>query len=1235
MGRPSFSIYDASAGSGKTYALVKEYLKIILTAHKNDAYRNILAITFTNKAVHEMKSRIVGSLSEFAKDEPSKKAFDLMQDLATDTGLSIIAIKSKSQQIIKHIIHNYAAFDISTIDKFTHKVIRAFAHDLKLPMTFEVTLDTENLLIEAVDAIIAQAGEDETLTKLLIDFTMEKTDDDKSWDISREILDTGRLVLNENHRNEITHFHDKSIADFVEIKKKLIESCKVLEKDNAEFAQAALTLIENNGIDLKSFSRGTFPNHLISIRDGKFNPKNKTFHEFDDIAINKTAKDRALIENLIPELIQILATIYKNFEKRDFYKAFLKNITPLSLLNTVSNELAKIQEEQNVLSITEFNSLIHREIQNQPAPFIYERLGERYRHFFIDEFQDTSEMQWQNLIPLIDNALAGQDDYGEKGTLMIVGDPKQSIYRWRGGKAEQFIELSKDNNPFNNPDKKLEHLDKNYRSYSQVIEFNNEFFKLLSSEFEQPDYKDLYENHSHQKSNDKTGGYVNISFIPKVESTEEDEDALDKSELFVLATLSTIQKVLQEGFEYKDIVILTRKRSQGIAIANYLTEQNIPLLSSETLMIQNATEVRLIIHLLKYLKNNADLEAKAHFLHYIAENIQDQLSVHDFIAKGMEQKLEADFEKWLMSYDISLSFQNIRKKSLYEAVEVIVSKFILPPAPSKRGGDSVDMLTVESLGRKDAVLESNKKGYKTGGNYSHLLLEKAIGHRKQPTVAEKILWDELKTQSLGSKFRQQHLIDNYIVDFVSLSKKLIVEVDGGYHFTPEQIALDEERTKVLTELGYKVIRFRNEEVVGSISQVLNAIKGALKNQEQMLELNNDKLFNSANESKDNVASKSPSLSGRAGVGNAYVQYFLDIVLERDVRNQAGISDFLNFWDKNAEKFSIPSPEGNNAVRIMTIHKSKGLEFPVVIMPFAEEDYNRKPKDKLWLDGEEMGFGLPKVLVDNSSAVEGFGVEAKSVYDQKKQEELLDNVNVLYVALTRAEEQLYVISNMNLSSKGEVPKNNMCTFFINYLTSKGVFDENILEYEFGGATKLSNKAKHIDTSKAIRVVAEVLNPKNIKIAQREALMWGTHQQESIEYGNVVHEILSFVKTKNDIDLAVTKSIESGLITFNQKELVHKTIQDIVNHEELEFFFSEEHEVLNEQTIIQKEGKTIKPDRMVVTKNKEVYLLDYKTGVHNAKYQKQLENYQSAIELMGYKVVKKALIYIGKEIDVVNL
>jgi ATP-dependent exoDNAse (exonuclease V) beta subunit len=1052
MQTPSFSIYDASAGSGKTYTLVKEYLKIILSSPKNDAYRNILAITFTNKAVHEMKSRIVGSLSEFAKDEPSVKVYDLMEDLSRETGLSVIKIKTKSQNIIKHLIHNYAAFDISTIDKFTHKVIRAFAHDLNLPMTFEVTLDTENLLVEAVDAIIAQAGQDETLTKLLIDFTMEKTDDDKSWDVSREILETGRLVLNENNRNEILHFQDKSIEEFVEIKKKMLALCKELESENEQFATEALLLIDKNGIDLKSFSRGTFPNHLESIRDGKFNPRNKTFHEFDDIAINKTAKDRALIENLIPELLLTLVKIYKNFEKRDFYKAFLKNITPLSLLNTVSNELAKIQSEQNILSISEFNAIIHREIQNQPAPFIYERLGERYRHFFIDEFQDTSEMQWQNLIPLIDNSLSGLDDLGNKGTLMIVGDPKQSIYRWRGGKAEQFIELSKDTNPFNNPDKALKHLDTNYRSYSQVIDFNNAFFKLMSAEFSNEDYKDLYENHSFQNSNSKKGGYVNISFLPIIEKNEfaDEEEVVEKSDLYVLATLNTIQKVIREGFEYKDIVILTRKRDQGIAIANYLTEQNIPLLSSETLMIQNATEVRLIVHLLKYLNNSADLESKANFLHFLASNKETNMPIHDFIAQGMAQKIESDFERWLLTFDVSLSFEDVRKKSLYEAVEIIISKFVLPSE-----------------------------------------------------------------------------------------------------------------------------------------------------------------------------------------GNAYVQFFLDIVLERDIRNQAGIADFLTYWDKNAEKFSIPSPEGNNAVRIMTIHKSKGLEFPVVIMPFAEEDYNRKPKDKLWLDTEDSSLDVPKALIDNSSAVEGFGESASVVFNLKKQEELLDNINVLYVALTRAEEQLYVISQSLKERKdGEFP-NNMASFFIKYLIHEGDYDPGKLEYEFGNKTRLSVSTKSVDLVKVIPIVSEVLKPKNIKIAQREALMWGTHQQEAISYGNIVHEILAFIKDKSDVDLAITKALENGLIKVDQVDLVLKSLQEIVNHPELSVCFNGNYNVLNEQTIVQKEGRILKPDRVVLTHNKEAYLLDYKTGAINSKYAQQIQEYQDAIEDLGYKVLKKALVYMGTEIDVVNL
>ncbi|GAB3709348.1 UvrD-helicase domain-containing protein [Flavobacterium koreense] len=1054
MQKPAFSIYDASAGSGKTYTLVKEYLKIILLSKKQDAYRNILAITFTNKAVHEMKSRVVDSLSEFAKDNPTEKALNLMQVIHSETGISLFDIKEKAKSIIKNLIHNYAAFDISTIDKFTHKVIRAFAHDLNLPITFDVSLDTENLLTEAVDAIIAQAGEDETLTNLLVNFTMEKTDDDKSWDVSREIMETGKLILNENNREEISHFNNKSIAEFVEIKNKLEEYCQNLKSQSIDYSNLALKLIENKGIEFNSFYSSYVPKHFLKLSSGEIVKHIGHYKYLDENEgkrySSKTPQNqKESIDEIADELFTILKQINEIAEKYLFCEAFLKNITPLSLMNTLSNKLQEIQKEQNILSIAEFNKLINEQIQNQPAPFIYERLGEKYKHFFIDEFQDTSEMQWQNLIPLIDNALSSEDLDGTRGSLMIVGDPKQSIYRWRGGKAEQFIELSKDKNPFVNPSKELFPLGINWRSYDQVIDFNNKFFKFLASKFTNEDYKDLYENHSHQEFNDKKGGYVNVSFIPKIDKEEvSDEDSLDKNDLYLEATLNTILKVKSNGFNYKDIVILTRNKKPGTAIANHLIENGIPIVSSESLLLGASSEVQTCIYILRYLKNSNDLESKANFLYYLANNHQTALPIHDFIAKGMELKNELEFQNWLTEIDVDFSFQNIRKKALYEATEIIISKVI------------------------------------------------------------------------------------------PIEKR-----------------------------------------------------------------------------------------------NAYVQYFLDLILEHDLKKQSGISDFLSYWENNLEKLSIPSPEGNDAVRIMTIHKSKGLEFPVVIFPFAEQNYSQNLGDKIWITADEEQIGLPKALVSKNKDVENFGEEASKVYCQKKEEDLLDNINVLYVALTRAEEQLYVISGLvSENSKGELP-NNMATFFIEFLGND--FKEEQLEYEFGSNEKISKTKEAVSNALTIPQLSETLNPKNIKIAQRESIMWNTKQQKAIEFGNIIHEILAFVKTKNDIDLAITKAIENGLIISSQKEEVLATIYEIVNHKELSDYFSEEHKVMNEQTIIQKQGNIVKPDRMSISKDKKVFLLDYKTGQHLPKHKTQLENYQKSIEDMGFKVEKKALIYIGETIEVLHL
>ena len=527
-------------------------------------------------------------------------------------------------------------------------------------------------------------------------------------------------------------------------------------------------------------------------------------------------------------------------------------------------------------------------------------------------------------------------------------------------------------------------------------------------------------------------------------------DVLEKEDLYLLETFNTIENVKSKGFSYKEIVILTRKKSEGSAIANYLNQKGVPILSSESLLIGASSEVQCIIAVLCYLKNKRDSEAKAIFLYYIASNNNQKLDIHDFIADGLALQKEAELENWLAKSNIYFSFVSSRKKSLYEVVEKIISSII------------------------------------------------------------------------------------------PLQKQ-----------------------------------------------------------------------------------------------NAYVQYFLDIVLEQDLVKKTGISDFLNYWNLNSGKLSIPSPEGKEAVRIMTIHTSKGLEFPVVIFPFAEEDYTKGPREKMWLSADSSVIGLPKILVDKNNNVANFGEESAQAYIQKKQEELLDDINVLYVALTRAEEQLYIISGVVSKNQDQSYPANMASFFITFLEDNQLYELDKLVYEFGSSNKLSVSELVKENTKTIPRLEATLHPNNIKIAQKESLMWDTKQQKAIEYGNVLHEILSLIQYKDDLDLAITKSIESGLITAEQRGEVNKTLENVLNHCDLTAYFCSENKVLNERTIIQNDGNLLKPDRLVINTKKEVLLLDYKTGAKQSKYQKQLSDYQIAIEKMGYKVTKKALVFIGETVEVINL
>jgi len=659
-----FKIYNASAGSGKTHTLTKEYLKIVLSTP--GSFGQILAITFTNKAVNEMKERILNSLHEFSTTDTVEKASVLFVELMSELDLDINKLREKAKRTIKEILHNYGFFDISTIDKFNHRLIRTFAKDLKIVQNFEVVLDTDLLLSEAVDKLLEKVGRDKAMTKVLMEFALGKINDDKSWDVSFDLNKIGKLLFNETNTEHLKLIRDKDLTDFEELKKVITIHIKDCKHELVENASKALKLIQDNGLVTADFKSGYFPKFMIKIERGDisldFGAGWKQNFETEPLYIKSCPEDiKAILDGLHPQFVIIFKKIEMVFHQMLFLINIYKNLVPLTVLNAVQKEVKKIQEDKGQLSISEFNTIISNEIRNQPAPFIYERLGEKYRHYFIDEFQDTSELQWNNLVPLISNALEGEDNQGNTGSLFLVGDAKQAIYRWRGGKAEQFLSLINENtNPFVISPKTYD-LPSNYRSHEEIIKFNNDFFTITSPLLNNQLYHDLFEKGNRQKSNKKKEGLVQLTFL----EIEEDQD-LDL--LYCEEVLKTVQSILQKAYSYNDIAILVRDNKHGIKLADFLSEKKVPVISPDSLLISNNKKVQFLINLLRYNNHQENLEASFNILYFLSG---EQENKHSLISTHLKE-----LEKFLKeTYDFDISVLN--QKSVYDGMELAIKRFQL------------------------------------------------------------------------------------------------------------------------------------------------------------------------------------------------------------------------------------------------------------------------------------------------------------------------------------------------------------------------------------------------------------------------------------------------------------------------------------------------------------------------------------------------------------------------------
>ena len=338
--------------------------------------------------------------------------------------------------------------------------------------------------------------------------------------------------------------------------------------------------------------------------------------------------------------------------------------------------------------------------------------------------------------------------------------------------------------------------------------------------------------------------------------------------------------------------------------------------------------------------------------------------------------------------------------------------------------------------------------------------------------------------------------------------------------------------------------------------------------------------------------------------NAYIQFFLDFVLEFMQKPTTSVRQFLDHYNLKKESLSIVTPKGINAVQIMTVHKSKGLEFPVVIFPYAELDIYRELDPKEWLRLDDSLTPFSHFLLNFNKDFEDYGPEASFIYNDHQSKLELDNINLFYVALTRAVEQLYIVGNASVSKKGDENIRTYSGLLINYLKSIGAWNTAKLEYEFGFFQKIDNpKPPKYPTETQTEFISTPKTQLNISMATSSGYLWDSSHKEAIEKGNLVHLLLSRIFTKSDIETTFNRFMYTGAVSSKQKETLLQTVEDIVNHPDLSPYYSSDVTVFNEKEIITSSGKIIIPDRFVVFEDQTSVILDYKTG--DKQYQKYVK------------------------------
>ncbi|MDY3351181.1 UvrD-helicase domain-containing protein [Riemerella anatipestifer] len=1042
----SYNAISASAGSGKTYTLVIRILSLCLRTPDEKAIRYILALTFTNKAANEMKERILQWLEAFTREDYlQNNELKAIQSYLETQGikLTIEDLHYRSKKVLDYILHHYSILNIGTIDKFNAKLVRSFSYELGLAQNFNLEINNEPYLIEAVDQLLDKIGEDPKVSEAFMDFVNYNLENEERINVNKTLYDRAKTFVNDVHYEELRKNEAFDWETYDHLKLKLRTQLTQHHNEALQYAKKALALISENNLEIKDFQGGAssglgkFFEEALKFYTGqrdKFPFPSDEEKALERFRKGTASKDNTVINaifSILDTLIEWRTLIITNYVTSEKKAKILKELLPLKINKEIREQLEIIEDEDDLVLLSKFNILIKENLREEPSAFIYEKIGTRYQHYFFDEFQDTSKLQWENIIPLRDHTISSEDH-----SFTLVGDPKQSIYRFRGGDAEQMLDII-NGKEATGVDINLENLENNWRSAQNIVRFNNELYAFMAKDLEQEEHRHLFAEQGQQiAKREDLLGRVRVNLV---EYDRKDEVFFDEvaNQMF-----EDIKICLNNGFQFSDICIMCRTKGEikqlsqrlGLLKVNYKnTETYIKTISEKGLSLDLSKTLLATIEYLKWENDTANYDSLMRALYHL--NSLGRININLF---------------------------------------------------------SEEMTSLLELKTSDAILEELNKRY-------------------------------------GIKLNHQHYLH--------------LNLYNRIEYLVKQFAIPQQETDFILNFLEEVYAF----------------------------------------------TQNPGKT---------------------------LKDFIKYWDEEASEKSIQSSENIDAIKMMTIHATKGLEYPVVFLPMKNSHKDSSFNDWLSVDLENLKsvnlsqFKKELLVYDDT---------LKSFSDENTYKNKIDRYCVQYVATTRPVEQLFLY--LQKPSQSGENKLEILDFVQQFNASDHQFD--LYPEENNSYQKQNRKKKPTEINKQnVEITPNTCISSNIQIATPSK----TYQERNkkVRTGIFTHEILSKIKTKNDITPVLSSYLIDGIITKQEKAEIEKTILSVVEHHSYSFYFEDIEEVYNERDFMLN-GEIFRPDR-VVKKNGGYYILDFKTGAPNDKHQNQILAYKTALEQLSFNVSGTEIVYI---------